>query len=164
MINKETSRKITGIILAAVILLVGFSSPVRNYVELPNELRLIKGDKLEVHPFLPVELHILNQDQILSVNGQQITDQTPAAVGLTEPLKLSSLDVGNVKVEFRLFGYVPLRTMEINVIEDRELVPGGEAIGIKAGTSEIVVSDYFYLETENGEMSPAKKSWHSKRR
>ncbi|OWZ84008.1 SpoIVB peptidase [Natranaerobius trueperi] len=157
---KSNKRKLTGICLALTILFIGFSSPVQNYANIPDEIRILENDHYEIQPSLPIKIYVTSgqNEQVLSLNGNETLAEDLVEVNLGKPLKIEPKDIGEVTVEFRLFGYVPLRSMEVNIVPDRDLIPGGESIGIRSGAGEVIVTDHYFLQTQNGELSPAKEA------
>ncbi len=79
----------------------------------------------------------------------------------------SSVDDGTINVssygdkvyaDASLFGTVPLKQVEVTVIEDNKLIPCGNVFGVKFYTKGVLVVRLAKIETKDGNISPAKES------
>jgi len=56
-------------------------------------------------------------------------------------LGTNSLNAGQYTAKVKLFGFLPIKTAKINVIENKKLVPLGTAFGVKLFTDGVIVVD-----------------------
>lgn len=56
-------------------------------------------------------------------------------------LDTKSLNAGQYTAKVKLFGFLPIKTAKINVIENKKLVPLGTAFGVKLFTDGVIVVD-----------------------
>lgn len=63
-----------------------------------------------------------------------------------------------VSVDAKLFGVVPVKKVEIEVIPQSRLVPCGNVFGVKFFTRGVMVIKLSEIETENGLVSPAENA------
>lgn len=103
-------------------------SQVRAVFHLPTQVRLLPGQEwgIDVGRWLTIvdvsagELTLeTNQDQGLLVRGQQL---------------------GSGRLQLRLFGLLPLRSVQVNVVPELSVVPGGQAIGVLISSHGLVVA------------------------
>lgn len=50
---------------------------------------------------------------------------------LSSPIMFKPQKMGRVNLNMTLFGFIPLKTMQVDVVQDREVVPCGNTIGVK---------------------------------
>lgn len=60
--------------------------------------------------------------------------------------------------QIELFNIIPVKNINITNSKRKYVVPGGEIFGIKLYTDGVIVVDTDYVETENGNISPAEIS------
>ena len=63
------------------------------------------------------------------------------------------------KLELKLLGLIPIKSVSVSKVKDLELYPGGVNVGIKISTKGVLVVGHSDIDTMNGKMeSPAKAS------
>ncbi|MBR2021181.1 MAG: hypothetical protein IJ939_01980, partial [Clostridia bacterium] len=63
-----------------------------------------------------------------------------------------------VTVEAKLFGAIPIKKVNVNIISDTRLVPCGNVFGVKFFTKGVLVVRLSEIETKNGFVSPAREA------
>ena len=86
----------------------------------------------------------------------------PDKITLTrEELKKTSVNVENVsdtiKIDAKLFGKIPIKQVDVEIVPKTTLVPCGEVFGVKFFTRGVMVIKLSDIETKDGYVSPAKK-------
>lgn len=77
-------------------------------------------------------------------------------IDLSGPVKLQTAGKDRYDMQVRLFGWIPLKNVDIRVIEDQELIPMGIPIGIYLKSDGIMVIGTAQFQNAEGEMvSPA---------
>lgn len=154
----NSRRQVIGIIIALLILTVSFTSPVRYIFEFPEEIRLLKGEVEKFEVNFPFTLYVEGQEK----NSILVDDETSTKhevnykVRSDKTVEITPLKIGNIDLEFRLFGCIPLRSLEAEVIEPFELIPSGKSIGIKLSPADAMVVGFHEIKTNEGEFSPGK--------
>lgn len=62
---------------------------------------------------------------------------------------------GNVSVDFKLMGIIPVRSVSVEVLSEKSLIAGGQAFGIKMMYDGLIVVGFSPVETSNGDKTPA---------
>jgi len=131
----KSFRKTLGIFLTFFLFLTLFS-PVQSYLTLPSEQKISVGDRLTLGLEFPQsfldQLSIeINQDQsILNFQGNTFDYSRILPVAL-EP--------GQVNLRLKLFGVIPLKNINVDVVENIKLFPGGQAVGVILRTQGILI-------------------------
>lgn len=85
----------------------------------------------------------------------------PNEITITEnDINIASVNADGVNsemtVEAKLFGAIPIKKINVNVISDTRLVPCGNVFGVKFFTKGVLVVRLSDIETKNGFVSPAR--------
>ena len=120
------------------------------YEKVPSNIKIKAGVEQTLDLEVPATGHIykksesVNNDNAIYVNfGKAVT------------VKADSLQ--SYQVDLKLFGIFPLKSVDIDIIEDRELIPAGIPIGIYVETEGVLVIGIGEFENNQGmEASPAK--------
>lgn len=92
-------------------------------------------------------------DDIILFNGNPLLKDLNR---VNAPISLEGNSLGQVKLEFSLFGWIPLRRVTVNVVPEVKLIPGGHSIGIKLRSQGVNVVGYYYFNVSGKNVSPAR--------
>lgn len=107
---------------------------------------------------IPYIMHLYEEDaiEVLSGNGKKISPQE-LHLDFAGDIEIAKTAEGKYEAVCSLFGVIPLKTMEVEVIREQKLIPGGIPVGIYVQTDGIFVIGTGQIETDNGVLeSPAK--------
>lgn len=122
---------------------------------LSDNLRIIEGESYYVNHRFPFMYVRGSNDTVIILNGKP----APAEVSrLTFPLHLEAISMGEVDLEFMLFGFIPLRNVTVNVLPEIYAVPGGHSIGIKMQSEGVIVAEYYYFTSQGRNRSPSREA------
>ena len=68
------------------------------------------------------------------------------------------VDENTSRLDAKLLGIVPIKSVELEIIPDNSLVPCGNVFGVKFFTKGVMVIRLSEIETKNGPLSPAKEA------
>lgn len=126
---KQTVRHGLGIALSAMTFLCNYSPWVREAASLPDALTLTSGQKFVVQTGLPM---------LAASDGGAVS----VLASQDERVTISAEAGGQTSVTFSLLGLIPVHETRVNVVEERTLIPGGQAVGVALKTRGVlVVSD-----------------------
>lgn len=126
---KQTVRHGLGIALSAMAFLCNYSPWVREAASLPDALTLTSGQKFVVQTGLPM---------LAASDGGAVS----VLASQDERVTISAEAGGQTSVTFSLLGLIPMHETRVNVVEERTLIPGGQAVGVALKTRGVlVVSD-----------------------
>ncbi|QOY36059.1 SpoIVB peptidase [Anaerobacillus isosaccharinicus] len=133
-------RKIIGVILLVFIISIGFVKPVQEYVSIPKELVLMEGQQQPLQKALPVFKMSSNKDYV-SVNEEQFA--------------VLAKRQGDANVTVTVGG-APVKNVDVRVLKDIKVVPGGQSIGVKLNTLGVLVVGHHLVDSDDGEKSPGE--------
>ena len=150
-------RKVLWILFAVSLLfLLGFA--YMQFVDsIPSRVRIMV-DRTEQFDFdLPVRADFAEENiGVLSVNESNI----PAGelhLNLQDSFTLRADEVGRYQVELKLFGFISMKQISVDVIENLEVIPCGNPIGITIETSgALVLGTGVVTGADGGNYEPAK--------
>lgn len=98
------------------------------------------GQEEEFNFSVPMEASIFNEEAagVLYVNQEPLSEDV-IDIDLLNPFSVSSDSLGEYEVQLKLFGLFPIKEISLEVIEELEVIPGGEVIGLQVETDGILV-------------------------
>lgn len=125
-----------------ITLLIVSSTPFQEIASLPKEVRVMMGSHKEIHLSLPAIASASGQSEIIAVDG-----------GTIIPKK-----TGEAKIDVKI-GKVPIKSVNVNVLPDLRLYPGGQSIGVKLQSAGIIVVGHKQVVDQNNiHISPAEEA------
>lgn len=133
----------------------------KNEVKKERKMQLFKEKKGKL-PSVIIRTALVIYCMALLVTGI-VQYSVPEEITLTEEeINAASADVADiasdVTAEVKLFGKIPIKKINVNVIKKDRLVPCGNVFGVKFFTKGVIVVRLAEIETKNGFVSPAKEA------
>lgn len=138
MMIKKSIRCFTVVLSAACLCLLILATAVSN--GLPDSFVVTKGDELTMNGGVPVTA------------SKQLGEEKPASVMAGEK------EGEHYKVNLNLFGVVPIKSAEVQVVSTQNVVPLGNPFGIKIFTDGVLIVGMTPVETDDGPATPAKEA------
>lgn len=147
-----TRRQILGLILSLLFLLSVLSPQAQSYLNLQEQQRLSVGEPLELFVNLPpvvlnrINVYVNEGRGLLSFEGD-LLKQGFYKLGLeSSPVLMAP---GKVELQLKLFNLIPLKKINVDVLPNILLVPGGHSIGVLLRTEGVMVVGFSPLLDEN---------------
>lgn len=135
---KKSIRCFTAGLSAVCLCLLIFATVVSN--GLPDSFAVTQGNTLTMNGGIPVTA------------SKQPGEQKPASAFA------GGKESEHYTVDLNLFGVIPIKSAEVQVISTQNVVPLGEPFGIKIFTDGVLIVGMTPVETENGPATPAKEA------
>lgn len=149
----KTVIRIIGILFVVALCAVYFLPAVQSYSSIPNEIYIEKGTAKTIDLGLPMQADVKSTG-VISLGSETLADAT----GMQSPLVIETIDSGDATIELTLFG-LPVKTVKVNVSEERMVIPGGQSIGVTLFTKGALVVGITGIELENGTtVNPAREA------
>lgn len=125
-----------------------------NYWErVPSTIKIRAGIEETLNFDVPVSGRIYQDEAVESVSSQ--LESIP--VNLNRGVTMRASQIDHYVMDLRLFGVIPYKSVDIQVIQDKLLIPSGIPIGIYVRTNGILVVGIGEFENEKGEtISPSR--------
>jgi stage IV sporulation protein B len=157
--DRERRRRLAGIIIAMLIVILTLSPQFRSVYSVPPHLQIMVGEQQVFHVSFPISVNVnLDRAGIFKINGNMMNTEN-AKINLASPMALESVRLGKADLEFRLFGIIPLRKTSIDVLPQLKVVPGGHSIGVVLHSQGVLVVGYSPVEGQDSRVHiPAKEA------
>lgn len=141
------------LILILTLVLITTSIQSNKILFYPSSIKIIKGENKNLDIAFPFFLNI-NQDKENVVEASySVVENT----GFKKSYNLNGKDAGKVEMQLKLLGLIPVKNYSVDVINRPELIPGGNAIGVRLNTKGVLVVAVTDVIGVNGKRSsPAK--------
>ncbi|MGL5513722.1 MAG: SpoIVB peptidase S55 domain-containing protein, partial [Sporomusa sp.] len=147
-------RLIWAILIISAICAFCFSPQFRSIYGLPMQIRIIEGETALFNVNFPLTVAVGQDDE--SVRVQPHIESLPI-IALSRPVSLEPVKLGQSTVEFKLFGIIPFRTVQVDVLPPIKLIPGGHSIGVVLQSQGVIVVGNSPVLTMQGQyVTPAK--------
>ncbi len=128
------------------------------YNQIPSVLRVKAGEEENWDFDLPLVGEIL----AASESGISNIPRESVQIDLSQQITLNTEKSNQYLMNVRLFGFIPFKQVNIQVISDKELIPVGEPIGLYVKTDGLLVIGVGEFKGMDGLIySPAKYILHS---
>lgn len=156
------NKKQIALLLLVFFLISVFMTPqLQSYYYLQERQRFTVGEPLDLWHNLPpimqkvINVYVREGNKLLCLEGQERINPN-YSLGVNAPVGVKP---GNVSLELRLFGLIPLKRINVDVVPDIRLIPGGHSIGVLLRTEGVLVIGYSPVLKQNNEVSfPAREA------
>lgn len=129
-----------------ICLIISLSIPLLFWYNYSQNLQIIQGKERYVNLPFPFEAEIsCDRKDVLKINGSLI-DKDSRTVSLRNPLAMKATSLGEVNLDVKLFGIIPVKQLTVNVLPEKELYPGGQSVGIKLTSDGVMVVGHNEVE------------------
>lgn len=137
----EFLRRVIGGILLVSLIVLGFTKPVQEYFSIPKQITLFEGQSLELPQSMPVTANVEDQSVLAMKNGDAVA--------------VEAMDYGQDSIVLELAG-LPVKNVDVNVLKDFRVIPGGQSIGVKLNTVGVLVVGHHQVNALEGKVSPGE--------
>mgnify|MGYP001056193683 CR=1 FL=1 len=142
-------KRVLGGLIAAALIALNYAPSVQSLRNIPELIHLRQGQEKSYSFFLPIKMEVETKNQCVLSS----TDETLGARTGT----LSSESPGRSQVRFSLLGFIPLKTVTVQVDNEHVLIPGGQSIGLTLFTDGVFIVDGAEVYLPDGSsVNPAK--------
>ena len=116
---------------------------------LPTEYNIQMGDNHVLDSKFPLFLSFdANSNSTVEFSRLEIDSLIP--LKLTSAIQLKSLEKGTTNLHYKVFGFIPYRTVKVNVVPKLKVTPGGHSIGVKLNTEGVLIVGIAEIVDEQG--------------
>ncbi len=152
-------RQVLVLLLVFTFLFIFMTPQFQSYYYLQEKQRFTVGEPLEILLKLPpsilktINVYVREGEKLLAIDGQDFK-QEKYILGANSPVLVKP---GNISLELKLFGIIPLKKIMVDVVPDIRLIPGGHSIGVLLRTEGVMVIGYSPIINQQNEPSfPAR--------
>ncbi|BBF41947.1 stage IV sporulation protein B [Lachnospiraceae bacterium KM106-2] len=138
--KKRVVYRVSLIVLLLIVLcgIVGFGY-YKIDSQIPDTIHIVKNKKVKFNFSLPVQADLCEEDvSVIKLNNKKL-NQNQVHIDFDSPFTIQSTKTGHYLLQLKLFGIFQYKTINVNVINDIKLIPGGSSIGIYIESKGILV-------------------------
>ena len=139
----DVIRKIIGVLLLVSLITIGFSKPFQDYLHIPASITLFEGQHFEMEKAEMVSAKVFSDPSSLAYKQENDTVS----------LKAKKQGENEMLLEF---AGIPIKKVDVNVLKDFKVIPGGQSIGVKLNTVGVLVVGHHQVNTAEGKSSPGE--------
>lgn len=139
----EIIRKIIGGILLVSLISLIFFQPIQQYLDIPKTITVFEGEDYTFQKAAPVSATLVSHNSSIAL-GQD-----------THSVSVKAKEKGKNEMLLEFAG-IPVKKVDVNVLKDFRVIPGGQSIGVKLNTVGVLVVGHHLVNTQQGKKSPGE--------
>lgn len=139
----EIIRKLIGGILLVSLASLIFFQPMDQYLNIPKTITVFEGQDFSFNKAAPVSAALVSHNSNVRLEENQHT------------VKVKGVENGKNEMLLEFAG-IPIKKVDVNVLKDFRVIPGGQSIGVKLNTVGVLVVGHHLVNTINGKKSPGE--------
>ncbi|MCM3724527.1 SpoIVB peptidase [Neobacillus cucumis] len=139
----EIIRKIIGGILLVSLISLIFFQPLQQYLSIPKSITVFEGQDYTFQKAAPVTAAIASHNSNITLNQEK------------KSVSVKAIEHGKNEMLLEYAG-IPIKKVDVRVLKDFRVLPGGQSIGVKLNTVGVLVVGHHLINTENGKKSPGE--------
>lgn len=128
-------------ILLIALIAVPFVKPLQNYLSIPNEI-------VTFHDHSPVEIPDLSENAAVYASAEKESIQAIDS-------NFYPKEPGHNELVYEVAGF-PIKKVDLNVLDDIRVVPGGQSIGVQLHTHGVLVVGHHLIDNGQTSLSPGE--------
>ncbi|MGE5389742.1 MAG: SpoIVB peptidase [Deltaproteobacteria bacterium] len=153
-------RPVIGVVLALLIAVFCFNPQIRTLLCLPEHQQMVVGESSHIDLDLPQQLENRLVMQVISPTHSVFSSPVDPAVTInrdSDGYEIVALKPGQASLQFKLLGYIPVKSIAVETLPPRRVIVGGHSIGVMLQSRGIMVVGFAPITKENGEKAyPAR--------
>lgn len=148
------TRPLIGIVIAVLFVALCLSPQVKAILILPASQIMVVGEANLININLPGKLQEKIEMKVIGPTHSVFAPQEDPTVTVTRQIdgyEILALKPGKVNVKLNLWGYIPIKSIQIETVPTRRVVVGGHSIGIFLQSRGIMVVGFAPITGANGE-------------
>lgn len=144
-------RKAIGVILLVFVISLGFNKPVQEWLSIPTNIVLTEGEEMVLFESSHSHVSAKSEQEDIVVFNMTTDEENHDGQIATVTAENQGDDTVTMEV-----GNFPVKKVNVNVLPEIKVIPGGQSIGVKLNTDGVLVVGHHLVETEDGEQSPGE--------
>ncbi len=140
--KQVTIRHVIGLVLLVSFICLGFLKPY-SFFAIPKQITLIEGQSYEIEKSFPVHASLVTDDEAVSLKENR------------GEIKIEAESAGANQLLLDIAGF-PVKKVDVQIVEDFKVVPGGQSIGVKLNTAGVLVVGHHLIQNDDGKSSPGE--------
>lgn len=138
MAKKKYRKFILRVFWISVIFSVGFSWFYMKQV-IPDKLNIVAQEEEQFHFSMPFDVTLHSDSEQVTLNNGSNIPSDQIHLQVNQPFSVYSKNQGSYKLGLKLFGWIQLKDIQVNVVDTKYAIPCGTPIGIYLKSNGIMV-------------------------
>lgn len=140
--------------------MIGFHFFIELYV--PNNVKFFVGEQKDFGYYMPFQAEISGPIKgVLQINSKTVP-KDKINIDLSDAFSLSSNKTGKFNVQLKLWGFIGIKSLQIEVIDSQNYIPVGRMVGVTVSTKGVLVlGTGSFISMEGDKKSPANDRLYS---
>lgn len=139
----EIIRKIIGGILLVSLISLIFFQPLQQYLSVPKTITVFEGQDYTFQKAVPVSAALVSHNSTITLEQEK------------HSVSVKASEKGKNEMLLEYAG-IPIKKVDVRVLKDFRVIPGGQSIGVKLNTVGVLVVGHHLVNTSNGKKSPGE--------
>jgi len=139
----ELLRKIIGGILLVSLISLIFFQPIQQYLSIPKSITVFEGQDYKFQKAAPVTATLNSHNSNITLNQEK------------KSVSVKANEQGHNEMLLEYAG-IPIKKVDVRVLKDFRVLPGGQSIGVKLNTVGVLVVGHHLINTSSGKKSPGE--------
>ncbi len=123
---------------------------------IPDRLSIVAREQEEFHLELPFEVSLSSESEEVVLGNESNIPAGEVRLKIDEPLSLYGKNQGSYQLDLKLFGKIPFKDIEVDVVDTRYAVPCGMPVGIYLKSKGVmVIGTGQVMNSQGQEVEPA---------
>lgn len=123
---------------------------------IPDRLSIVAREQEEFHLELPFEVSLSSESEQVVLGNESNIPAGEVRLKIDEPLSLYGKNQGSYQLDLKLFGKIPFKDIEVDVVDSQYAVPCGMPVGIYLKSRGVmVVGTGQVMNSQGQEVEPA---------
>lgn len=138
--KKRNVRKWFGFIFLLVILSIPFITPIQSYIAIPDNIVTTNNNS-------PINVPLLSENVAVTPVHKSIQ--------AIDNREFATTETGTNELIYEVAG-VPIKKVDVSVLKDTQVIPGGQSIGVQLHTLGVLVVGHHLVNTNEDISSPGE--------
>ncbi|MDV2885540.1 SpoIVB peptidase [Alkalihalophilus pseudofirmus] len=150
----DAVRKFIGIGCLLFLLSLGFQTALKEWIAIPTSITVFEGEETTLYQTSR------ENEGLMEASIPVMSDQPHIAVSLKEndagtEATITASKAGETELNMEVSGF-PVKQVDVNVLPNIKVIPGGQSIGVKLNTEGVLVVGHHLVQTKDGDQSPGE--------
>lgn len=149
MAQKRIHKYFVRAFWASLVFCMGFSYIYMKQV-IPDKLSVVAEEEEQFHFSMPFGVTLSSESEEVILGNSSNIPSDKIRLSVNEPFSVYSENQGSYKIGLKLFGWLQLKDIEVNVVDTKYAVPCGLPVGIYLKSNGIMVIGTGEVTKEDG--------------
>ncbi|WP_243136967.1 SpoIVB peptidase [Alkaliphilus serpentinus] len=141
MKKKSHIMKLTRVIFGFLLFLLMYVFVFEISGSIPGEYNIRQGEEYIIDTQFPMSIAYkgVKDEKSTIIEIDKLNKSLLSLANINDQIKLTSLEKGSIELKYHILGFIPYKTLKVNVVPKIFLQPGGHSIGVRLNTEGVLI-------------------------